>query len=93
VPNSRSTSVLKKPRRDFALKPRGDGRWCKRVHGKLRYFTGTAQEALDEWNRVKEHWLAGAKHRLSAVELFDQYNVGWAGISKVGGKSVLLEVG
>jgi integrase len=57
--NSKSAALPKKPRPDFPLTPRGDGRWCKRVHGKLRYITGTAQEALDEWNRVKDYWLAG----------------------------------
>src|SRR4051812_2714826 len=48
-----------KPRHDFPLAPRGDGRWCKRVNGKLEYFTGTAKEALDEWIRVKDALMAG----------------------------------
>jgi integrase len=54
------STVPKKPRKDFPLTPRGDGRWCKRVLGKFRYIkAATAQEALDEWLRVKDHWLAG----------------------------------
>src|SRR5436190_23519451 len=52
-----------KPRHDFPLTPRGDGRWCKRVRGKLHYFTGTAQEAIDEWRRVKDDLLAGRTPR------------------------------
>jgi integrase len=76
--DSKSIAVLKKPRKDFPLTPRGDGPWCKRVHSKLRYFTGTAQEALDEWNRVKDRWLAGREAPprggyLSLADLVNQF--------------------
>lgn len=57
--NSTTGSASRKPHPDFPLTPRGDGRWCKKVKGEMKYFTGTAQEALDEWNRVKDDLLAG----------------------------------
>jgi hypothetical protein len=57
--HSKSAAAPKKPRPDFPLSPRKDGRWCKRVNGKLEYFTGTADEALTEWLRVKDYLLAG----------------------------------
>jgi hypothetical protein len=53
--NSTIPGKPQKPSPDFPLIPRGDGRWCKRVHGKLHYFTGTASEAQDEWNRVASY--------------------------------------
>jgi hypothetical protein len=57
--NSTTATRSAKPHPDFPLTPRGDGRWCKKVKGKLHYFTGTAQEAADEWLRVKDFILAG----------------------------------
>jgi hypothetical protein len=54
----------KKPYEDFPLSPRKDGRWCKRVCGTLHYFAGTGQEALDEWNRVKDDHYAGRPPRI-----------------------------
>ncbi len=76
--HSKSADQLTKPRRDFPLTPRGDGRWCKRVHGKLHYFAGTAEEALDEWLRVKDDLLAGREARpkegcLELAELVNQF--------------------
>lgn len=56
---SNAVALPNKPRHDFPLTPRGDGRWCKRINGKLEYFRGTAQEAIDEWLRVKDALLAG----------------------------------
>jgi integrase len=41
------------------LTPRNDGRWCKKVRGKLHIFAGTADQALEEWLRVKDDLLAG----------------------------------
>lgn len=49
----------KKPHPDYPLTPRADGRWCKRVNKRVYYFTGTAQEALTEWLRVKDSLIAG----------------------------------
>ncbi|HEX4129730.1 MAG TPA: HNH endonuclease [Pirellulales bacterium] len=52
-----------KPRADYPLTPRGDGRWCKKIRGRIHYFTGTAEEALEEWLRVKDDMLAGRTPR------------------------------
>lgn len=67
-----------KPHPDYPLTPRADGRWCKRIRGRLFYFTGTAQEALDEYLRVKDDLLAGRKPRpkgdyLSVGELCNRF--------------------
>ena len=48
-----------KPYPDFPLTPRADGRWCKRIRGKLHYFTGTWREALDEYERIRDDLYAG----------------------------------
>ena len=74
--HSKSVALPKKPRPDFPLTPRGDGGWCKRVHGKLHYFTGTADEALDEWLRVKDDLLAGreARPKEGCLELAELVN-------------------
>lgn len=63
--NIRSRSAKSTPKRpkDFPLTPRGDGRWCKKVKGKMHYFIGTADEALNEWLRVKDDILAGRTPR------------------------------
>ncbi len=45
----------------FPLTRRGDGRYCKKVRGQYVYFSGTADEALAEWLRVKDDLLAGRK--------------------------------
>lgn len=57
--NSSKPERLKKPSKKFPLTPRGDGRWCKKIAGKLRYIKGSADEALAEWLRVKDYWLNG----------------------------------
>lgn len=57
--NSTTASVSAKPHPDFPLTHRADGRWCKRVNGKLHYFKGTAEDALSEWLRTKDHLIAG----------------------------------
>jgi integrase len=59
VVKSNAVARPNKPRHDFPLTPRGDNRWCKRVRGKLEYFRGTAQEAIEEWLRVKDALIAG----------------------------------
>jgi hypothetical protein len=43
------------------LTPRGDGRFCKRVRGKLHYFgaNGDRDQALKEWLEQKDDLLAG----------------------------------
>jgi len=65
MPHSNSTPDARKPHPDFPLSPRkGENRWCKKIRGKMHYFTGTAQEALDEWLRVKDDLLAGRSPRI-----------------------------
>jgi integrase len=61
--HSTRAAVSRKPHPDFPLTPRGDGRWCKKIKGKLYYFRGTAEEALAEWLRVKDDLLAGRTPR------------------------------
>jgi integrase len=46
--------------KDFPLTYRkSDGRYQKKIRGVVHYFTGSQQEALDEWLRVKDDLLAG----------------------------------
>ncbi|HWA97341.1 MAG TPA: tyrosine-type recombinase/integrase [Pirellulales bacterium] len=61
--HSTSAAAARKPHKDYPLTPRGDGRWCKKIRGRLVYFTGTADEALEEWLRVKDDLLAGRTPR------------------------------
>jgi integrase len=70
----------RKPHPDYPLTPRGDGRWCKKIRGKFHYFVGTAEEALDEWLRVKDDLLAGRKPRakdgeMTVLEVCDRFLV------------------
>lgn len=44
---------------DYPLSRRTDGRWCKKIRGRIVYFVGTADEALAEWGRTKADHLAG----------------------------------
>ena len=60
--------TTKKPHKDFPLTRRSDGRWCKKVRGKVHIFKGTADEALEEWLRVKDDLLAGRKPRAKDAE-------------------------
>ena len=48
-----------KPHKDFPLTQRSDGRWVKKVRGKIHYFGRDADNALAEWLRVKDHLLHG----------------------------------
>jgi integrase len=60
--NSTTAEAPRKPRGrkpTNILTPRGDGRWCKRVNGKLHYFYGNAEEALEEWTRVEPYLRRG----------------------------------
>ena len=58
--NSTTGSASRKLHADFPLTERqSDGRYCKKVRGKIYYFPGSKQEALDEWLRVKDYLLAG----------------------------------
>ena len=60
------------------MTPRADGRWCKRVRGRLHIFSGTADEALAEYERVKGDLLLGRKPQpksdsLSVAELLNAF--------------------
>ena len=62
--HSNKASISRKPHPDFPLTPRADGRWAKKVRGKVYIFAGTTDEALAEWLRVKDDLLAGRTPRL-----------------------------
>ncbi|MBI3464342.1 MAG: hypothetical protein HY000_14995 [Planctomycetes bacterium] len=57
--HSTKGSASRKPKPRFPLTPRGDGRWCKKIRGRMHYFTGTEEEALAEWSRVGPFLLEG----------------------------------
>ena len=44
---------------DSPLTLRGDGRYQKNVKRRAFYFTGTKEQALNEWLRVKDDLYAG----------------------------------
>ncbi|MFH5805544.1 tyrosine-type recombinase/integrase [Alienimonas sp. DA493] len=48
-----------KPYPEYPLTPRTDGRWQKKVRGRLHYFSGDWKEALAEWERVRPYLLDG----------------------------------
>ena len=56
---SSKSAICRKPHPDFPLTPRADGRWAKKIKGKVYIFTGTADEAVMEWERVKSYRMAG----------------------------------
>src|SRR5687767_14653805 len=51
---SKRKPFLFKPHKDFPLSPRADGRWAKKVKGKVHIFSGTADEALTVWLKEKD---------------------------------------
>ena len=67
--HSSRSDIAQKPYPDYPLTPRRDGRWCKRIKGTLYTFTGSAQEALDEYNRVRDDLYAGRKPRAKSEGL------------------------
>src|SRR5262245_23492161 len=71
-----------KPTPDFPLTPHGNGKWCKKVLGKLHYFGAwdNPQAALDSWLAQKDYLLAGRKPPTTGTEpslrdLLQQYMV------------------
>lgn len=56
---SHSTKARPKSEADFPLWQRKDGRWCRKIKGRVHYFGTDRQAALDEWLRVKDYLLAG----------------------------------
>ena len=61
--NSTCARPLRKPYPDFPLTPRADGRWCKRIRGRIHYFLGNSQDALEEYKRVRDDLYAGRTPR------------------------------
>lgn len=73
---SQSTLAVRpeKPRPDFPLFPHGNGLWCKKVRGKLRYFGSvvkdpTGKAALEWWLKDKDDLLAGRTPRTDSNAL------------------------
>ena len=71
---------MKKPYPDFPLTPRRDGRWCKKIRGKVHIFAGNWEEALDEYKRVAEYLHRGEEppdptdpDQLRVVDLCNHY--------------------
>lgn len=67
-----------KPHPDYPLTARKDGRWCKKIKGKVYIFKGTADEALTEYERVKGDLLLGRAARakggtLTVVDLINSF--------------------
>jgi integrase len=52
--DSLSARKPEKPDPDFPLTPRADGRWMKKIHGKLYYFTGESDEARRQYEDLVE---------------------------------------
>lgn len=48
---------------DFPLWQRSDGRWCRKIKGRVHYFGTDRDAALEEWERVKADLLAGRTAR------------------------------
>jgi integrase len=44
---------------DLPLWRRSDGRWCRKIKGRVHYFGTDRDKALEEWARVKDDLLAG----------------------------------
>lgn len=59
-PHSNSASQLRKPYPDYPLTPRRDGRWQKKIKGRVHYFVGTWQAALEEYKRQLPYLANGA---------------------------------
>lgn len=62
-----------KPYDDFPLTPRADGRWCKRINGKLELFIGDWKDAFDEYDRCKAalRWLAAGQWAKRSWRFFE----------------------
>ena len=58
-PNSTPQKRPRKPYPDYPLTPRVDGRWQKKIRGKVHYFTGTWEEALNSYLEQRDFLAAG----------------------------------
>ena len=50
-----------KPYPDYPLTPRIDGRWQKKIRGRVHYFVGTWKEALETYLRDRDYLAAGVE--------------------------------
>ena len=52
-----------KPHPDFPLTPHASGQWCKKIKGRMYYFGKDADEALRQYNAIKDNLLEGIDPR------------------------------
>lgn len=59
---ARGSEKPEKPRPDFPLTPHNSGQWCKKIHGKLRFFGpwDDPEGALSKYHRQRESLEHGA---------------------------------
>lgn len=70
---SSSARKPSKPHPKFPLTPRADGRWMKKIHGKIYYFTGDADEAFAQYETLVERLGAAPDDRLLIRDLCNQF--------------------
>jgi hypothetical protein len=51
---------------DLPLWQRADGRWCRKIKGRVHYFGTDKEKALAEWAAVNDDLLAGRTPRTKA---------------------------
>jgi integrase len=50
--------------KDLPIWQRSDGRWCRKIKGRVHYFGTDKEKALEEWERTKCDLLAGRTPRV-----------------------------
>lgn len=55
--------------KDLPLWKRGDGRWCRKIKGRVHYFGTDKEKALEEWASTKDDLLAGRTPRVKTEGL------------------------
>ena len=78
--NFNQNGVARKPRRNtadtFPLFQRSDGRWCKKIRGKHRYFGYDKDQAIEQYQReigLLSQGLEPAVDDMGLRELFNRY--------------------
>jgi len=64
TPEKSPKGKVKTNDRDLPLWQRSDGRWCRKIKGRVHYFGTDKDKALEEWARVKDDLLAGRTPRV-----------------------------
>ncbi len=59
----RKSKKPKKPHPDFPLTPHASGVFCKKIRGRQYYFTADPDEALSQYNKIKDDLLEGRDPR------------------------------